>query len=451
MNKGIVIIFLTFFVGSVRAQQISLYDHYFYNPIVYNPAFTGDKGNTNIMLVSRAQWTGFDGAPKLNMVTADGNIFNKKMGVGAMFFSDEKGINERIGGAVMFSYKIKINSSSHLRFGTSFRFLSHKMDFSKIVVKDVFDPTILLAEQSQTNFDGNVGVSFTWRDLQVGAAVDQILQNKASFLNESETEVSYTQSHHFMNSIKYKVLLIKEKNISVIPQVLARIVPNAPLQYEVNANMDWNKKFWIGGSYKNEYAFSVNAGVSLLKLFEIGYSYDIITSDIGQYSGISHELMVNIKFPNAKKKEKEERIKEEKEEKQEEVEEVIEEEETEEPPVEEEKKEEPQEESKYNKTVENGVTVITNPVEDFKDVDSHLPQKGVYIVVGSFMECDFAKQFVKTVVAKGFPQTNWVYSDETTYNYVYTYRFDTKEQALTKLEEVRAGATPNAWLLVLVK
>jgi len=432
---------------SVRAQQVSLYDHYFYNPILYNPAFTGDKGNTNIMLLSRAQWTGFDGALKLNMVAADGNIFNKKAGIGAVFISDKKGINERIGGSILFSYKIIISDDSHLRFGTAFRFLSHKMDFSKSVVKDVFDPTILLKQESTTNFDGNVGVSFTWRDLQVGVGVDQILKNKASFLNEAGTDISYTQSYHFMNSIKYRVSVMKDKNISVIPQALVRVVPNAPLQYEASAILDWDKKFWVGAGYKNEYAISVNAGISLLKRFDIGYSYDIITSDIGQYSGISHELMLNIKFPNAKKKEKKERVKKEK---KEEVDEPIEEEEIEEP-IEEEEKEEPKEESKYSKVVEDGVTIITNPVEDFKDVDLHLPEKGVYIVVGSFMERDFAKKYVKTIKAKGFPNTDWVYSEESKYNYVYTYKFETKEQALTKLEESRLKATKGAWLLVLVK
>ncbi|MCO6499410.1 MAG: type IX secretion system membrane protein PorP/SprF [Vicingus serpentipes] len=449
MKKSILIIFLGFLLTNIRAQQIGLYDHYFYNPITYNPAFTGDKGFTNIMLLSRAQWTGFEGAPKLNMVAADGNLFNKKLGIGAVFISDKKGINERIGGSVLSSYKVTISDDSHLRFGASFRFLNHNMDFSKTVVQEITDPTILTMDQSKTNFDGNVGVSFTWRELQVGVAVDQILQNKASFLNEGGTDVSYTQSHHFMNSIKYRALLIKEKNVFVVPQALIRYVPNAPLQYEASATLDWNKKFWMGAAYKNEYAVSAHAGISLLKRFDIGYSYDIITSDIGQYSGISHELMLNFKFANSAQKEKKEKPEKVKKEKpKEEVEESIEEEKVEEKKVEEEK---PKEESKYSKVVENGITVITNPVEDFKDVDSHLPEKGVYIVVGSFLERGFAIEYVKTIAAKGFSQTNWVYSEESKYNYVYTYKFDTKEQALTKLEESRLKATKGAWLLVLVK
>jgi len=432
----------------MEAQQISLYDHYFYNPIIYNPAFTGDKGFTNIMLVSRSQWTGFDGAPKLNMVAADGNIFNKKVGIGAVLLSETKGINERIEGSFLFSYKVTISDDSYLRFGIEFRAINHKINFSQAIVKDAFDPTLLTTNQSRINFDGNVGVSFAWKELKVGVGVDQILKNKTSFLKEVGSDISYTPSYHFMNSIKYRVPIIKDKNISVVPQALVRFVPNAPLQYEISANLDWNKRFWVGGAYKNKYAISVNAGVSLMQRFDIGYSYDIITSDIGRYSGISHELMINFRFANSEKKEKPKKAE------QTERKEIKEVHKT--PKIEEkvegvEIKEDPKKEIKYKKEVENGVTVITNPVEDFKDVDEHLPEKGVYIVVGSFLNRELAVKYVETIIAKGFPQSNWVYSEETTYNYVYTHKFDTKEQALTKLKEVRERATAGAWLLVLVK
>ena len=85
---GLVFLVLLLMVKEVKSQQITTYNHYFYNPTVLNPAFTGNRDGTNLMLISKAQWTGFKGSPRLNLISIDGNIADKKMGLGAILYSD---------------------------------------------------------------------------------------------------------------------------------------------------------------------------------------------------------------------------------------------------------------------------------------------------------------------------------------------------------------------------
>ena len=75
----ILLIFLSSIV--VNAQQIGMYSHYFYNMMIYNPAYTGYGDATNAMLVHRSQWSDFKGAPQLTLFTLDGNfnLLNKKV------------------------------------------------------------------------------------------------------------------------------------------------------------------------------------------------------------------------------------------------------------------------------------------------------------------------------------------------------------------------------------
>ena len=106
-----------------------------------------------------------------------------------------------------------------------------------------------------------------------------------------------------MSSLKYKFFILPaKKEISISPQVLMRYLPNTPLQYDANVNFDWQNKFWLGATYKSNYAIGLNLGVVLFKQFSIGYSYDYITGSINKYAGLSHEIMLNIKFNKKKDK-----------------------------------------------------------------------------------------------------------------------------------------------------
>lgn len=417
-----------FFSAGVKGQQISLFDHYFYNPTIYNPAFTGNKETTNIMLVSRAQWTGFKNSPQLNALAIDGNIFNKKLGLGAIIHSDTKGINKTIGGNLLFSYRIDLNHVSHLNFGFSARILSHSIDFSKALVENASDPTLFTTQENKTNFNGNLGLAYFWKGLELGIAVDQILSDGTTYYNEEGNDVSFTPTNHFINSIKYTFPINKEKQILLSPQVLTRYLTNAPLQYEINTNLYYNNMFWVGGAYKNDYAVSANAGISLFKKFDIGYSYNIITSDIGQYAGISHEIMLNFKFAKRNKQKKEKEIEEEP---------VVVEKEAEEQPVVEELEE------------ENGIRIIRASVDDFETPQFETPKAGVYVIVGTFSYRELAEKYAKKVKKKGFNHASFIYSEEGNFNYVYIFIEENKTDALNKIEEARENGSSQAWILIL--
>ncbi len=111
--------------------------------------------------------------------------------------------------------------------------------------------------------------------------------------------------HYFKRPflLKYKFYINKEKGLSIAPQGLVRFVQNSPFQYDGNINFDWQDKFWIGATYKSDYAVGANVGFCIHKQLYVGYSYDFIIGDIGEYSGMAHELMLNFKFGKNKKEE----------------------------------------------------------------------------------------------------------------------------------------------------
>lgn len=301
MRKGLIIVVMVFICGISNAQQIGMYSHYFYDPMVYNPAFSGSGDATNATLISRSQWTGFKGGPKLTLFTLDGSLIAKKVGAGLTLISDRKGISNRTGGNLSYSYRLNINDDAHLRFGLSLGIMNHTLDFSDVLVENTIDPILFTDIQRKTTFDENAGMVLVWKELEISAAVPQLIGNKVNYVDEDNIRLYYTQSRHIMTSLKYKFFIVKDKGISIAPQGLVRFVPNTPFQFDGNINLDWKDKFWIGGTYKSDYAVSANVGFCLYKRFCLGYSYDIIIGNIGKYSGMAHEIMINFKFNERKK------------------------------------------------------------------------------------------------------------------------------------------------------
>lgn len=296
MKKVIVFICVVLFALSTNAQQIGALGHSYLKPIVYNPALTGASGYANAMLISKLQWTGFKGAPQLNVFNFDGNLRNKNIGLGVGLISDKKGLTNRVGGNFAYAYRLRLNKDIDLHFGISAGLINQSHDFSSIVVETSgIDPAISSDKQNKLTYDANAGFVFKWKALVFGASSPQIIGNKVEYKSDT-TVSSYTQSRHYIGHLQYKFFVNEEKGIAIIPNAIVRVVANAPLQYDGTVSFDWQDKFWVGATYKSAYAVGANAGVCIKKRFCIGYSYDFGIGSISSYSGMTHEIMLNFKF-----------------------------------------------------------------------------------------------------------------------------------------------------------
>jgi hypothetical protein len=103
-----------------------------------------------------------------------------------------------------------------------------------------------------------------------------------------------------------------------------------------------------------------------------------------------------------------------------------------------------------NKVQENGIWIITNQTKDFRDAQDHEPQKGFYVIVGTFFYRDLGIAETKRFVDKGFP-ADWVFYEPKKYNYVYTNRVSTKAEALHKAKELNAQGVSEVWIEELIK
>ena len=85
---------------------------------------------------------------------------------------------------------------------------------------------------------------------------------------------------------------------------MLRYVSPAPLQLEFGTKFSWKKMVWTGFTYRsarNIESFGADAASILIGYthqnnLSFGYAYDFTTSNLGNYSAGSHELLFRILF-----------------------------------------------------------------------------------------------------------------------------------------------------------
>lgn len=284
---------------SVRAQQMPFSRQYYVNPFVMNPAFTGARPYSHAFMGHRSQWVNVKGAPQISYLTLDAPIKDKKIGMGIKIFSYSTDIISQAGVFGSYSYSIKINEEQNVLIGLAMGMMNNKIDYTGATMRDKDDPFFVQQQQNKTIFNADLGLAYKWRKLEVGLAVPQLLGNNIKYGTDNGYIRNFNLERHYQTTVKYAYEVSEEKEITAYPMLVVRAVKGAPVQFDLNAVVDWKKMGWAGLTYHSAYALAISAGVRY-KNFSLGYSYDIGLNSIRNYTGPSTEFLLGYVFTTKK-------------------------------------------------------------------------------------------------------------------------------------------------------
>jgi type IX secretion system PorP/SprF family membrane protein len=291
----IYIVFVLFAAAELNAQQLPQYSQYILNRYVINPASAGSEnyfvGQSNY----RNQWQGVTDAPRTYILSVNGPLANQKMGIGGYMFSDVTGPTRRNGFSLSYSYHVNITNEMKLSFGVNAGVLSYNIDGSEIIFKDPSDN--LNSPSQESNFFPDAGFSLYLYSPKFffGASAPQLIQNQLDFKNSINDPTGRLTNHYFVTA-GYTYSLNDKFNLE--PSALIKYVEPIPVQYEFSLRAIYQQAAWLGISYRKSDAIVLLGGYTFQDSFSLGYSYDFIQSNIGNYSSGSHEIMLSIKFNN---------------------------------------------------------------------------------------------------------------------------------------------------------
>lgn len=325
--KKILLITSVLFSTLAFGQQEFMTTQYQQNMYLLNPAAAGIKDYVDVNLGFRQQWMGFPGAPKTYFASVNSMLGKSSIGENDFFslrISDpsvtltegnatktdiDRRVRHALGGYVMvdqagafranigalsYAIHLPVSKKTTLSFGLQAKirnviFDESEVKFSGKDQNQVYQNFINGTNNNITFFDAGTGLFLYHNKFFAGYSVHNLLNQDLSFSDNSSN--SNLQAHHNLTA-GYRFEL--SEKVGLTPSLLYRITSGAPGSLDLNARVDINNRFWGGLTVRPGDAVAVMAGFGIAKNLNIGYSYDITTSDINTRGNGSHEFVLNI-------------------------------------------------------------------------------------------------------------------------------------------------------------
>lgn len=279
------------------SQQLPLYSQYMLNDYVFNPAVAGTKDYYLAKSNNRYQWVGINDAPRTYILSVYGPHKTKDMGFGGFVFNDVTGPTSRTGLYGSYAYNVRIKDDIRFSSGLSLGVLQYKIDGSKIILHDAGDQTLSNGMYVDYLPDANLGIYLYSKKYFVGIAANQLFNNNIKFKEVDQLGINKIKSHLMFNG---SYIIDINDDFEAEPSLMLKFVSPAPVQFDLNARVIYKKMVWLGFSWRTKDAFAVMVGYNFKEQLMFGYSYDITTTTLRNYSSGTHELMLGVRFNKIK-------------------------------------------------------------------------------------------------------------------------------------------------------
>lgn len=305
---------------SAVAQDEIVYDQYYWNYYLVNPAVAGATRCSHILGSFNRKWVGIEDAPMTGQLSFRTRVL-KNLGIGAYGYADRNGNSLRQGGQVSLAYHIPLSSNSgyfmkdrdlqrQLSFGLS-AVISH-YGFSK----DLWDEEDTLNDPTVENggrdkgfyFNANFGTYFLWDRFFAGLSIANLLPTEMEELGENEP----TRPMTFFIFTGYTFPV--NETIDIEPSVMFKFNENDERQFDFNLkyeqvmpdNPDFS--YWLQLAYRhtldsgnsNPLEFSPMGGINY-KGFHLGYAYTLGLTALNRHNSGSHSAMIGYSWCKVKK------------------------------------------------------------------------------------------------------------------------------------------------------
>ncbi len=259
-----------------------------------NPAVAGSTGNICATALLRQQWTGFDGAPKTGLINIQGPLTKINSGLGLSVYYDKLGQEKSTIARIHYAYHLKVGSQSTLSAGLYAGLSGRALDGRWVAIDDpANDNAIPAAGKSASGFDLGAGLYYKSPQLWLGVSSTQLPETELK-------DVSIKNKRHYYVQAGYDWAIGGDKKYTLQPSVLVKSDASST-QVDIGALFLYDNMIWAGVGYRTEDAIAPMIGYQHQfpkgdSMFRIGYSYDVTTSALRNYSSGSHEVMLSYCF-----------------------------------------------------------------------------------------------------------------------------------------------------------
>ena len=281
------------------AQQLPQFTSYQLSPFLYNPAFAGVDGTTQLNAVIRNQWSGVREAPQTDVFSGYGLLRNEKMGLGATAFKDVAGADSRRGITLSYAYHLRVKNDMSLSLGLSAGFLQYRLDHTIINPYDDGDPVFNSPILSSVVPTATFGSYLYADNFYVSVDLPQLLSAPSckDEYNDNSLIVGGLTNHIFVGGG-----YIKDINdaFTIEPSLLLMLSSPAPASVELMTKLTYKDLLWTALSYRFNDAACMYIGVDIDERFYVAYAHDFVTSELSTVTSGTNEFKLGFRFNKAK-------------------------------------------------------------------------------------------------------------------------------------------------------
>jgi len=282
------------------AQQLPQFTSYQLSPFLYNPAFAGVDGTTQLNAVIRNQWSGVREAPQTDVISGYGLLRNEKMGLGATAFKDVAGADSRRGITLSYAYHLRVKNDISLSLGLSAGFLQYRLDHTIINPYDDGDPVFNSPVLSSVVPTATFGAYLYADNFYASVALPQLLSSTFTLKDEynDNSLIEGGLTNHIFVGGGY----IKDINDAFIiePSLLLMLSSPAPASVELMTKLTYKELLWTALSYRFNDAACMYIGVDIDERFYVAFAHDFVTSELSTVTSGSNEFKLGFRFNKAK-------------------------------------------------------------------------------------------------------------------------------------------------------
>ena len=282
-------------------QSVPQYTNFIYNRFITNPAVAGQNDLLDITALYRGQWTGLEGAPSTQFLTAHAPIPNISSGVGLAIANDMMGAQRSTSLTLSYAYRLQFRRGHNLAFGAGLAIYQKSIDGTQLRSPEGnYDAGIdhqdgLIPGQLVSGVAPEVqlGIYYHNDNLFAGISVENMLASKIS-VNTPDGNADVRFARGFIFSGGYNIGL--NRSLSLLPAVQLK-TDLQYLQTDLSVVLNIKDNIHTGLSFRGYSSKTIDAasalfGFRLFKSLRIGYSYDFSLSALNEVSNGSHEVFV---------------------------------------------------------------------------------------------------------------------------------------------------------------
>lgn len=315
--------------GAASAQQKPHYTQYILNQYILNPALSGIENYADIKLSHRHQWAGLEDAPVTTYLTVHAPLGKKDYrttatsfqvpgenprgrgywenytaatphhGVGLQVVNDRTGPLNHFAAYATYAYHLGLTPTTSLSAGFGAGITRVGLDASRLHfgAGSSVDPAVYgSGDLGRIRPDLSAGLYLYSASFFAGLSAQQVIPQRIDFSNNQVRQQEGRLIPHLFATAGYRLSVGEDWNL--VPSVLVKYVQPAPLQFDVNAKLQYRDLLWVGTSYRKDDGFAGMLGLNVSNTFNVGYSYDYTTSNLNNYSRGTHELIIGFLLGN---------------------------------------------------------------------------------------------------------------------------------------------------------